>query len=180
MTMMKNLEGAKIYISGPIDRVDDDGIGWRKEIKRKCKKAGLPVVFLDPTDKPKGLGSEIGEEKIRIHKLMQDGKWEQAQSQAKYVRHMDLRMVDVCHLCIVYIDITSHCCGTYDELFTAEKQSKPIFAIMAPGQSKWELPSWLVSIFNEDEVFENVELCVEHLKLLHEGKIIFDDRWIMV
>lgn len=180
MSMMKNLEGAKAYLSGPIDRTSDDGIMWRKKFKQLCKKKGIPLSFLDPTDKPSGLGSEVGEEKERVRKLMKNKKWEQAQSQAKYFRHIDLRMVDNCHLFIVWIDINLHLCGTYDELFTAEDQNKPMFAIMAPGQSKWEFPSWLVSIFNEDEVFENIEDCVEHLSLLHEGKIIFDDRWIMV
>ena len=178
--MMKNLRGASLYLSGAIDRVKDDGLGWRKEFKNKCKKANLPVNFLDPTDKPEHLGSEIGEEKNRVRMLMEQHKWDQAKNQAKYFRHIDLRMVDNCHLFIVYIDINCHLCGTYDELFTAEDQRKPMMAIMAPGQSKWDLPSWLVSIFDEDDVFDDVESCVEHLKLLHEGKIVFDDRWIMI
>lgn len=178
--MMKDLDGAQIYLSGPIDRVEDDGLGWRREFKNRCNRAKLPIELLDPTDKPEHLGSEIGEEKNRVRMLMDAHKWEQAQNQAKYFRHIDLRMVDSCHLFVVYIDIKAHLCGTYDELFTAEDQRKPMMAIMAPGQSKWDLPSWLVTIFDEDDVFNDVKSCVEHLKLLHAGQIIFDDRWIMV
>ena len=180
MSMMEDLDGVKIYLSGPIDRVDDDGIMWRKDFKKRCRLNKLPVDFLDPTDKPEWLGSEVGEEKDRVKKLMKDGKWEMAKQQAQYFRHIDLRMVDTCHLFVVWIDVNCHMCGTYDELFTAEDQRKPLLAIMAPGQSKWDIPSWLVSIFNEDEVFENVAECVEHLKLLHKGKITFDDRWIKI
>jgi nucleoside 2-deoxyribosyltransferase len=180
MAMMRDLNGVRIYLSGPIDRVTDDGLKWRKEFKKLCHKFKLPVDFLDPTDKPEWLGSEIGEEKNRVRQLMKSRKWEMAQSQSQYFRHIDLRMVDSCHLFIVWIDITSHLCGTYNELFTAEDQKKPMMAIMADGQSKWDIPSWLVSIFNEDEVFESVEECVEHLKFLHEGKITFDDRWIKI
>ncbi len=178
--MMKNLDGAQIYLSGGIDRVEDDGLGWRKEFRNRCNRAKLPVGFLDPTNKPDHLGSEVGEEKNRVRVLLEAHKWEQAQNQAKYFRHIDLRMVDSCHLFVVYIDITSHLCGTYQELFLAESQSKPMFVIMAPGQSKWDIPSWLVTVFDEDDVFNDVKSCVEHLKLLHSGKIIFDDKWIMI
>jgi hypothetical protein len=177
---MKDLDGVTAFLSGPIDRVQDDGVGWRKEIKKLCKRAKLPIEFLDPTDKPIGLGSEIGEEKLRIQKLMREKKWDQAKEQAKIFRHYDLRMVDRCHLYIGYIDVNVHMCGSYDELFTAERQEKPLLGIMAPGQSKWDIPSWLVAIFKEEEVFDSVEDCVEHLKLLHEGKLVFDRRWVAV
>ena len=175
-----NLEGITIFLSGGIDRCSDDGVGWRKELKRRCKQNKLPVTFLDPTDKPKHLGSEIGEEKIRIQKLMKQGKWVQAQNEVKTFRRYDLRMVDACHLFIVYIDLGVHYCGTYDEFNTAERQGKPLFVIMAPGQSKYEIPSWLIASVNEDEVFESITDCVEHLKLLNEGKIIFDRRWVKI
>ena len=176
---MGKLDGIKIFISGAIDRVKDDGVGWRKEIKRKCKKAKLNVKFLDPTDKPKELGSEIGEEKIRIKELMKKKKWIQAQEQVKTFRRFDLRMVDACHLFIIYIDLHVHYCGSYDEFNTAERQQKPLFVIMAPGQSKYDVPSWLIASLNEDEVFESVDDCVEHLKLLDDGKIALDRRWVV-
>lgn len=177
---MKSLDGVKVFLSGGIDRVEDDGVGWRKEFRRKCKRAKLPITFLDPTDKPKDMGSEVGDEKLRIQKLMQGGKWEQAKSEVKIFRRFDLRMVDHCHLYVVYIDLNIHYCGTYDEFNVAERQGKPIFVIMAPGFSKYDVPSWSVASINEDEVFESVDECVEHLKLLQEGKILFDRRWVMV
>lgn len=177
---MKDLTGVKIFLSGPIDRVADDGVGWRRDFIKKCKRAKLPVSFLDPTNKPKNMGSEIGDEKLRIQKLMQRGKWQQAQDEVKQFRRFDLRMVDHCHLYVMYMDISVHSCGTYDECYTAERQQKPLFVIMAPGLSKYDIPTWLVSLMNEDEVFENLDECVEHLKLLQEGKILLDRRWIMV
>jgi hypothetical protein len=175
---MRDLNGIKVFLSGGIDRVDDDGVGWRKEIRKKAKRAKLPVEFLDPTDKPEGMGSEVGDEKIRIQSLMEKGKWEQAQEEVKIFRRFDLRMVDHCHLYIVYMDLNVHYCGTYDELFTAERQNKPLFVIMAPGQSKYDIPSWLIASVEEDEVFESIDDCVEHLKLMQNGKILFDRRWV--
>jgi len=177
---MNSLKGMSVYLAGPIDRMLDDGVGWRKEIREKCEDKRILIDFLDPTNKPKELGSEIGEEKIRIKKLMQQGKWEQAQNEVKIFRRYDLRMVDACHFFIMYIDLTVHSCGSYDEFNTAERQGKPLFIIMAPGQSKYDIPSWLVASVNEDEVFESVDDCVEHLKLLNEGKISFDRRWVNI
>lgn len=177
---MNELEGIKIFLSGGIDRVKDDGVGWRKELRKKCIYAKLPVTFFDPTDKPKGLGSEVGDEKMRIQKLMKQGKWEQAQSEVKIFRRYDLRMVDHSHLYIVYIDLNVHYCGTWDEFNVAERQGKPLFVIMAPGQSKYEIPSWSIASVNENEVFESVDGCVEHLKLLNDGKILLDRRWVRI
>lgn len=179
--MEKNLlKDMKFFMSGPIDRVSDDGVKWRRMLKSKCKKEGLKIKFLDPTDKPKGIGSEIGDEKIRIKKLMSQKKWEQAQNEVKRFRRYDLRMVDMCHCFIIYININVHMCGSYDELNTAERQNKPIFVIMADGQSKYEIPTWLVASINEGEVFENIDDLVEHLKLLDNGKITFDRRWVKI
>ena len=178
--MNDNLKGVKVFLSAGIDRVKDDGVGWRKELRKKCKKAKLPISFFDPTDKPKGLGSEVGDEKLRIQKLMKNGKWEQAKSDVKIFRRYDLRMVDHSHLYIIYIDLKVHYCGTYDEFNVAERQGKPIFVIMAPGYSKYDIPSWTVASINEDEVFESIDECVEHLKLINEGKILMDRRWVMI
>ena len=174
------IKDISIFLSGGIDRVEDDGIGWRKEIRSKCENANLNFNFYDPTDKPEGLGSEIGDEKNRIQKLMRQGKWEQAQEEVKIFRRYDLRMVDHSHLYIIYIDLNVHYCGSWDEFNVAERQQKPIFVIMAPGQSKYEIPSWSVASVREDEVFESVDECIEHLKLLNEGKILLDKRWVKI
>lgn len=174
------LKDMTFFLSGPIDRISDDGVGWRREIKRKCKNNKLKIKFFDPTDKPKGLGSEIGDEKLRIKNLMKKRKWDQAQTEVKTFRRFDLRMVDMCHCFIIYVDVNVHMCGSYDEFNTAERQQKPIFVIMAEGQSKYDIPTWLVASVNEGEVFESIDELVEHLKLLNDGKITFDRRWVRI
>jgi len=177
---MNKLEGVKIYLSGGIDRNDDDGITWRKEFRKKCKSSKLPVSFFDPTNKPKGMGSEIEDEKLRIQQLLRKGKWNQSQQEMKTIQRFDLRMVDHCHLFIIYIDLNIHYCGSYREFDEAAEEKKPILAIMSPGYSKYDIPSWLVATLDEDEVFEGIDSCIEHLKLLNQGKILLDNRWIII
>lgn len=178
--MEHKLSGLKVFLSGPIDRVADDGVEWRREFKERSQRLKLPFTFYDPTNKPKGLGSEVGDEKLRIRKLMKKRKWEQAQSEVKIFARFDLRMVDLSHVLVLYCDPSVHLCGSYEEFVTAKRQHKPCFVIMGKGFSKYDIPSWLVQHVDEDEVFESVEECVDHLKLMNQGKIVPDDRWVIV
>jgi hypothetical protein len=172
------LNGARIFLSGPIDRVADDGVVWRKHLKDTCDLSKLNFSFFDPCDKPKGLGSEIGIEKHKMKELIGNGEWETAQKFAKKFRRYDLRGVDWCDLLISKIDLNTHMCGTYDEIFTAEREQKPIFMIMGEGQSKKDIPAWLVSFMKEEEIFENENECVKYLLDLNDGTIDLDRRWV--
>ena len=175
---MTQLDGIKIFLSGGIDRVEDDGIQWREEIRKKCED--LPFIFLDPTDKPDGLGCEVGLEKHKIKEYLADGDWAAASEWSHNVRHIDLRMVDKTDLYIVYIDLDAHLCGTYNELFEAEDQQKPLFAIMKEPYTKKDFPGWLVSIFREEEVFNSIDDCVEYLEKIYAGEVELDERWLRI
>ena len=176
----KMLDGLTIFLSGPIDRIEDDGVVWRRNFKDMCRDKGLSFKFFDPCDKPKNMGSEIGDEKLRIQNLMAKKKWEQAKAEVKIFGRYDLRMVDLSHCLILYCDINVHMCGSYEEFVTAKRQHKPCFVVMADGYDKYDIPTWLIQHLNENEVFDNLEECVCHLELMNEGKIITDDRWVIV
>lgn len=175
---MDRLKGLRCMLSGGIDRVVDDGVGWRNKIKKKTEEAGINIIFFDPCDKPKGLGSEIGIEKNKVKELIEKDCWDEAKKFVKTFRHYDLRAVDHCDFVIVKIDINSHLCGTYDEVFLAERQLKPIFVIMGEDQSKYDIPTWMISFINEKEIFESEEECVEYLLKLNRGDEKFDERWV--
>ena len=180
--MLNKLEGMRCFVSGPIDRVDDDGVGWRNDIKRICKERNINIEFLDPCDKPEHLGQEIGDEKKRMEELKSGGPemWLEAQREVKKFKRIDYRMVDMCDFYIIYIDINVHMCGSYFENKVAEEERKPIFVILADHMEKKDLPTWLVDLVNYDEMFESVEECVNYLDEMNNGKIIIDDRWIKV
>jgi len=172
------LFNSRCVLSGAIDRVDDDGVQWRNNIKIECEKRNFGIKFFDPCDKPKSLGSEIGKEKIAVKRLVREGRWEEAQELVKIFRHFDLRAIDWCDFVIVKIDINVHACGTYDEIFLAEREHKLILVIMGEGQTKIDIPSWLVAFINEDEVFDTEDECVEYLSKLNSGDIPLDERWV--
>ncbi|KKK83095.1 hypothetical protein LCGC14_2796820 [marine sediment metagenome] len=178
------LKGMLAYLSGGIDRIDDDGIGWRQDIIKKCEDKKILMNFLDPCNKPKHLGQEIGEEKKEMEKLKKEAKnkkdWENIQKRVKEFKRIDYRMVDTCNLCIIYIDTNTHLCGSYFECKVAEEERKPIFAILASHMKKKDLPTWLVDLINWDNIFYGVEECIDYLSKINNGEIEMDDRWIKV
>jgi len=174
----KNLEGSRCVLSGAIDRVLDDGVRWRNYIKSECEKRNFGIKFFDPCDKPEALGSEIGVEKNKVKQLIAEGKWQEAQEFVKTFRHFDLRAIDWCDFVIAKIDIFVHASGTYDEIFLAEREHKLILVIMGEGQTKKDIPTWLVSFINEEEVFDTEDDCIEYLCKLNDGSVALDDRWV--
>jgi hypothetical protein len=177
---MSELDGIKVFLSGAMDRCDDDGIEWRQEFRQKAEAAGLNFKYFDPTDKPDGVAPEIGLEKHEIKQALVDGNWEYAAEKSREVRHVDLRMIDSTNLYVVYLDLNVHACGTYNEFFEAEDQQKPQFVIMAPHHEKYDIPLWLVGIVREDEVFAGIDDCVEHLTKIDAGEIKQDERWLRI
>jgi len=174
------LKGASCFLSGPIDRVADDGVQWRNYIKEQSKKRDLGLNFFDPCDKPEGLGSEIGVEKTKVQDLISQNKWQEAQDFVKMFRRYDLRGVDTSDFLIVKVDLDIHMCGTYDELFTAEREQKPILIIMGEGQKKENIPTWLVAFINPKEIFETEDECLDYLDNLNKGNENFDRRWVSI
>jgi hypothetical protein len=175
---MNELDGIRCVLSGAIDRVADDGVEWRNSVEAKCKKKKLNIIFFNPCKKPNGLGSEIGVEKNKVRKLINEDKWEDAKEYVKTFRHYDLRAIDWSDFVIIKIDITQHLCGSYDEIFLAERELKPIFVIMGEGQTKYDIPTWLVSFINKDEIFENEDECINYLMKINNGEILLDERWV--
>ena len=174
------LIGASCFLSGPIDRVSDDGVQWRNYIKEQSEKRGLGLHFFDPCDKPEGLGSEIGIEKNKFQEPIRENKWQEAQDFVKQFRRYDLRGVDTSDFLIVKVDMDCHMCGTYDELFTAEREQKPILVIMGKGQKKVDIPTWLVAFIHPDEIFETEDECLDHLEKLNTGEKMLDRRWVPI
>ena len=169
------LKNAVCYLSGSMEYCPNNGQAWRKQLKELSEKSGLDINFLDPTDKPKGLMAETK----GIYSSLRNGKqWVDLQKYVKRIRRDDLRCVDLSDFIVVCIDRKIHACGTYDEVFTAEDQQKPILCISVGG--KEELPGWLFAVFKIEEIFDSVEACVQYIKDLNEGKLPVDDRWVLI
>jgi len=171
------LTNHRVYLAGPIDHANDDGVGWRQFATPHLKERGIQI--LDPTDKPTSQCrfNEIGDEKEMIKKLVELERWDELRDIAKEIVLVDLRMVEVADFLIAYIDPDIHICGTYDEIFEALRHRKPTLVVHKGGKSRMSM--WLRGKLNHNFVFETFAELFNYLDALHDGTIEPDyTRWV--
>jgi len=173
---MGKLSKAIAYLAGPIDCAADDGVEWRQQMTKVLEELGVKV--LDPTRKLWDATHEIGKEKDRNIQLKKQGKYKELAVLAKRMRHEDLRCVDICDFIVAFVDPNIHMCGTYDEIFAAERQKKPILVVINGGRGC--TPTWLFDVFPLDDMFDTFADLAERLENINNGSYGMDTRWVLL
>lgn len=172
---MKNkLFGTRVYLCGAMDRVKDGGIGWRQMITPFLNSLGS--IVLDPCDKPTTEAVEDAElRRIRsTHK--KKGEWDKVREIMKPIRAVDLRLVDISDYIVVNLDSSIHACGTYEEIFLANREKKPIIIHVEDG--KTNTPDWLFATVPHEMIFEDWDDIKKYLRNINSGKNIETfNRW---
>jgi hypothetical protein len=148
---MNRLKGQRAYLAGAIDRVPDRGAGWRNTITPFLKDIG--VVVYDPLNKPTDIGLEDESTCYLKNQYKAQENWKDLSSIMKTIRSIDLRLVDKSDFLIVNLDLNIHPCGTYEEIFWANQQKKPI--IIHVEQGKKQCPDWLFGTIPHQMIFSN-------------------------
>lgn len=174
MIMNKRLNNQRVYLAGAMDRVADRGNGWRDNITPFLEQLGI-VVF-NPIKKP----TAIGQEDDITHKLKLSLKLDQNYSELsklmKTIRSVDLRLVDISDFLIVNLDLDVHPCGTYEEIFWANRQKKPIIIHMVQG--KQNAPDWLFGTIPHNMIFSSWNEIKDYLQHINvESNIESHNRW---
>lgn len=164
------------YLIGPMEFAADEGVGWRTKFTNLIEQNGLNITILDPTSKPEGLG--VTREVETIKELREQRNWPELVDRVKNIRRVDLRCVDVSDFLVAHIDKNIHMCGSYNEIFVAEVQRKPILVYCKEGIEG--LPSWLLGAIRLDEVFTTINDLVDRLIDIDNGTIEMDKRWVPV
>jgi len=171
MNRLKNTRG---YLGGAMDRVPDGGATWRRNIRTALR--GLGIVWLDPTRKPIDIGVENDVSRKLRHEFKMAGDYEYVTKEMKPIRNVDLRMIDVCDWTIVNIDVEVHACGTYEELFLANQQRKPI--IIHVEQGKKSTPDWLLATVPHQLIFSRWDEVTGYLyDIAKAPKVKTYERW---
>ena len=171
------LKGLRVYLAGPIDHADDDGIGWRDMMKPFLTEKGM--LPLDPCDKPINYASygEVGEEKNKMMELKKMGRFFELSEQMKSICHVDLRMTDVADCVIVYINPEVPMCGTIHELINSLQQRKPTLVVVEGG--KKNAPNWLFGIMDFNFMFDSFDELKDFMCLVDEAAFTPDlTRWV--
>lgn len=179
------LGGSCCYLSGPMEFAKDNGVVWRREFINLAINADLEIDFIDPTNKPCD-ESDIIEDKEYQIKLQESGDYLKLRDYVKKYRRFDLRFVDLSDFLVAVIDPKIHMCGTYNEIFVAEQQHKPMFFICEGGLKT--LPRWLFDVVDLNEpskgkrcnVFENLHEVINELKDIDCGEKTMSDQWVLI
>lgn len=181
---MGRLKGCRGYLCGAMSYVDDFGAGWRERLKADLEDLG--VLWLDPVNKPIDVGFEDRANLLACKRAKRAGDYGTVSSRAGIIRRVDLRMVDISDFVVVNIDIGVHTCGTYEELFRAASQEKPV--IVHIDQGKANCPDWLLGSIPQHTIFTTWTEVRRYLRRvdnpdktpgLYEPHVDVDDpRWL--
>ena len=162
------------YLCGAMDRVTDGGIGWRQDLIDSLRD--LKVLWLDPCRKPIDVGVEDLENRGLRHKAKRAGDYEFVRTQMKQIRPVDLRMVDICDFLVVNLDLSVHACGTYEELFWANRMKKPVIVRVEQGIE--HAPDWLLGTLPFEMIFSTWDEVKKYLRhIAHDPVIDRLNRW---
>lgn len=171
---MNRLTNQRVYLAGAMDRVADRGNGWRDNITPFLESLG--VVVFNPIKKPSTIGLE--DETTHKHKLQlkYEEKYDELSYLMKSIRAIDLRLVDISDFLIVNLDLDVHPCGTYEEIFWANRQKKPIIIHMVQGKHK--APDWLFGTIPHEMIFSSWDQVQDYVYKIHTmSEIKSYNRW---
>jgi nucleoside 2-deoxyribosyltransferase len=171
---MYRLKNQRVYLAGAMDRVSDRGNGWRDSITPFLESLG--VIVFNPIKKPIMIGQEDeATHKVKI-KLKLEQNYDELSQLMKVIRSVDLRLVDISDFLIVNLDLDVHPCGTYEEIFWANRQKKPIIVHMVQG--KQHAPDWLFGTIPHEMIFSSWQEITDYLNHINCSNNINDyKRW---
>jgi len=118
--------------------------------------------IIDPVERqPKGEYEELD-------RLREANKWDEFEALTKKIVGHDLRYVDLCDILISHLFYGVQTCGTWDEIFMACLQRKPVFTVMENWCEK--CPGWLIGRIGHEMMHDSIEEVVESLKCLQRGE----------
>ena len=156
---MNRLKGLATYLSGPIDFAENLGSEWREDITPFLED--LNVKIFNPL-KPMFYGSAYLTEYKRPHimELVKQRRFEELRTEIKDLNKWDLRGIDLSSFVIVNFRVDVHMCGTYEEIFVANNQNKPVLLVV---DDMTKLPKWIYGRFPSDHMFEGFDALKDYL-----------------
>lgn len=168
---MNYLSGLQTYLSGPMDYVADNGVGWRDEITPKLiNRFGLKVF--DPTKDPKQMRS--GEARA----LLAEKRYDEATKIIRDFVRKDLYEVDFSPFIIAKIILGVTMTGTVHEIINATNLHRP--TILFCDEGKHKIPAWYYGIVPHRYFFGCEAAVLDYLEEVNDGKHKEDRRWAKV
>lgn len=172
--MKGRLNNQRVYLAGAMDRVLDRGNGWRDNITPFLKNLG--TIIFNPIKKPTAIGQEDEQTHRLKLKLKSEKKYNELSELMKTIRSVDLRLVDISDFLIVNLDLDHYACGTWEELFLANRSKKPI--VIHIEQGKQNTPDWLFGTIPHQMIFSTWLELQSYLQYIDgDSQIEHHNRW---
>jgi hypothetical protein len=172
--MLNRLNNQRVYLAGAMDRVPDRGNGWRDNITPFLEQ--LKIVVFNPIKKPTSVGIEDDITHAIKKQLKNNYEYDKLSDMMKQIRSVDLRLVDISDFLIVNLDLDIHPCGTYEEIFWANRQKKPIIIHMVQGKNN--TPDWLFGTIPHEMIFSSWDEIKQYLEYINSSiQIESYNRW---
>jgi len=172
--MKTRLWGMRCYLSGAMDKAEDNGVGWRKRLTPFLQNLG--IVVLNPCDKPIEMDFEIENRDYR-ETLKRENRFEELNTEVRKLRSIDLRMVDNSDFIIVNIDNDIPSCGTWEEITLANREKDPILVRCVQG--KKAIPDWVWGMLPHQHIFSTWSELKSYLVHVHTDQIVDSmKRWV--
>jgi len=167
------LNKTRVYLIGQMQYLD--GSGWRDIVQAELSKLG--VIVFNPYNHPFINSSpEDNNAREKLNNLIKEKKYDEVSEIFKKIRAEDLRCVDICDFCFVYINPIYPTVGSWEEIFWANRMKKPIFFCVEGGIDK--LPLWMFGVIPHKYIYSNIYDAINVLKQIDSGeKEIDSDRW---
>lgn len=167
------LNKTRCYLVGQIQY--GDGRTWREYAEKECAKIGIQCY--NPYNKPFMKDIDEHENLQEYLKLcLSRGEFYEVERIMKNVRVYDLNLVDRSDLIFCYINPSIPTFGSIEELVTAVRCKRPTFIAIEGG--KRCCPLWLLGMFPEKYIYNNIDEILTTLREINDGKKEIDsDRW---
>lgn len=149
----------------------EGGKVWRQEMSRWLMDE-LQIISFDPYHKPlhdfHRVGLEDDDNHAQIVEAIACQDYDLVRELVKPIVSTDLRCVDFADFILCNLDMQKRPCGTFDELYMAAGQRKPVIVHSPHGIQ--DLPPWLFGRLRPELFFSSWDDIKDYLK-----HIAFDD-----
>jgi hypothetical protein len=170
---MNLLNKTRVYLVGQMEYMD--GSSWREFVSNSLKELG--IIIFNPYNHPFiNSSKEDNDARAKLDELMKEGKYDEISEIVKKIRAEDLRCVDLCDFVFVYINPKYNTCGTWEEIFWANRMKKPIFLCIEGGKDL--CPKWMYGVLPHKYIYSSIEEAIDVIKKINNGeKKIDSDRF---
>lgn len=165
------LANTRCVVIGPMEGDRASGASVRDTVSECLTEFNIHVLdhYKSPVESSLDEGDDELHEKLLNYKQKED--WE-AIYNMRQIRSNDLALIDKCDFIICHLDMNSMGCGTYEELFTANRAKKPIFVYCNQGLKK--IPLWLRWTLKPHCFYETLDDVLDCITKLNSGDVEFD------